>query len=63
MQIVPDRQNLNRPSGNTGNFFLVIWRSFSETANPELVIHCLKSKTDMWDTDELFQSIERRITL
>ncbi len=26
-------------------------------------VHCLKSKTDLWDTDELFQSIERRITL
>ncbi len=26
-------------------------------------IHCLKSKTELWDTDELFHSIERRITL
>ncbi len=29
----------------------------------KMLTHCLKSKTDLWDTNELFQSIERRITL
>jgi hypothetical protein len=27
------------------------------------IVHCLKSKTELWDTDELFHSIERRRTL
>jgi hypothetical protein len=26
-------------------------------------MYCLKSKTELWDTDELLHSIERRITL
>jgi hypothetical protein len=33
------------------------------TADTAVRIHCLKSKTELWDTDELFHSIERRITL
>jgi hypothetical protein len=28
-----------------------------------LTMHFLKSKTELWDTDEIFHSIERRITL
>jgi hypothetical protein len=34
-----------------------------EKGLPSYLLHCLKSKTEWWDTDELFHSIERRITL